>query len=188
MKLISSATIFAVSSLSIAAHATTSIGANLPSSSYTASTSALPTTAESAFNGGTWEASLSAPQWIRVDLGSVQAIGTIVFNTQFGSPSVIGSAQYGVFLTNGALPFFGGSPWGSLTGSWLSGTELSIPLDNLDISYRYVGILVNTSTQMPALRDVRVYSPVPEARTALLLLAGLIYFGIFACGRNRFTA
>lgn len=160
------------------AGAAVSLADGLSAGSYSQSGAWGTDTAQSLFNGGSWNSGNFGTQWAQVDLGSSLGIGEISFLTnQYPS----GVTSYSVYVSNSAI----GSGYGSLTavdsfsGPTSTGTPISFNFST-PVTGRYVEIVANGGQSWTALSQARVMAAVPEASTYGMLLLGLGLVGIVA--------
>jgi len=147
----------------------TSVAANLPSDSYSASSLASNSGAAAAFNGANWNAGNYGTQWVQVDLGKNYAINGVSLITD-QLPDDVTWQQ--IYVSDTAI----GGSWVDLTavaghtGYTATGTLLTF--DFSAITGRYVEIVANGGASWTALGQITV-SAVPEPSTYAMLLGGL---------------
>jgi len=176
------------------------LSADLPSSSYTASSTYLPASstylAENAFNGtGYWNAGYAGWAWIQADMGSIQSLSEVKIQT---AQAPNGVTQHQIFLSD----TFIGAGYSALTpiyshnGFTTHGTILDVIFSTPQTG-RFLQILSNNgSSSWTALGDTtgRVNWTQPQGQTSnggnstnvpepdmMLLLA----FGLMAIGYGR---
>ena len=174
------ASMAALIGLTGAAQAATNVAAGLPSSSYSQSQSWDGHTAETLFNGGSWNAGTGGVQWAQVDLSGTMQISGISYVTD-QLPD--GISWQKVFISDTPI----GDNWGSLTptanfeGYTTANTPISFNFG--PVSGRYVEIVAYNDGSWTALKS-GVINAVPEPETYAMLLAGLGLVG-YAARRRK---
>lgn len=165
-----------------AAHADTSAAAGLSAANYSQSGVYNGANAQSAFNGGGWNAGGFGWQWLQVDLGTVKSISGVSFYT---GQLPNGVTSHHVYISNSNI----GSNWGSLTAvaSHVGYTQNGafIDLGFAPVSGQYLEIAVNNGPSWTSIGQVEVStSPIPEPEAYAMLLAGLSLVGAIVRRRN----
>lgn len=127
--------------------------ADLSSDSYSSSMHYLTSTAESAFNGGVWNAGTTGSHWIQANIGSVESITELRIIT---AQAPNGVTQHKVFKSNSNI----GNGYGSLTpiyereGNTTHGTVLNILFDTPQIGQFFLILVNNGPTSWTAIGDI----------------------------------
>jgi hypothetical protein len=168
--------------LSASAQASNSLAAGLPDASYSQSWywPGTDQNAQSAFNGGGWNAGEWGKQWIQVDLLHNQPVNEVSFLTVQSPDGITG---YSVFLADTPI----GADWARFTPlAAVSGPTTHLTPFDLTFamtSGRFLEIVADGGPSWTAVADVRVLpAPVPEPAGMLLMLAGL---GVVVAKRAR---
>jgi hypothetical protein len=177
--------LIAAITLSTAAQAADSLAAGLPASSYSQSWfwPGTDQTAESAFNGGGWNAGQWGRQWIQVDLLAPTSIDEVSFIT-LQAPD--GITAYGIYLSD--------SP---IAGNWSQATPVATTsgftahLSPIDLRFmpttaRYLEIVADGGPSWTALALVKVL-PVPEPASWVLMTVGLMLAAIARIQKTGFA-
>lgn len=139
--------------------------------------------AQSAFNGGDWNAGNWGTQWIQVDLGSVQSISGLQFKLD---QAPAGVTWHQIFVSDTAIGF----GWSGLSAvASRSGWSANGDLESFSFGAtgRYVEIVANGGPSWTALGEAKVFGPdatVPEPASYLLALLGLGLAGVAAKRRK----
>lgn len=126
--------------------------ADLSSDSYSSNMHYLTSTAESAFNGGVWNAGASGSHWIQADIGSVASLTELRLTT---AQAPNGVTQHKVYKSNAAI----GNGYGSLTpiyerqGFTTHGTVIDILFDTPQLGQFFLILVNNGPTSWTALGD-----------------------------------
>ncbi len=142
------------------------LAADLPSSSYTESSSYSGAIAENAFNGtGYWNSGVWGWAWLQADMGEIKTITEIKIQTAQTPDDV---TQYQVFLSN---TFIGAgyttlTPIFSHVGTTISGTIIDAVFSTPQTG-RFLQILAHAGQSWTALGDVngRINWTQPQAQT-----------------------
>lgn len=161
-----------VALFAVTANAATNIAADLSAQSYTQSSTWGGFTAQTAFNGGSWNAGNHGYQWLQVDLGEVKHIASVQYTLALYPNSDVVQK---IFVSDTAI----GNNWSSLSpiasfsGAGHHGDVLT---QTINSSGRYVEILAYGGQSWTALSNVNV-AAVPEPETYAMMLAGLAMVG-----------
>lgn len=174
------ASMAALIGLTGAAHAATNAAANLPSSSYSDSQNWNGHTAQTLFNGESWNAGDGGTQWAQVDLlGTLLVTGVSYVTDQLPD----GLSWQKVYISDTPI----GDNWASLTptvtfqGYTTANTPISFSFGA--VAGRYVEIVAYSDGSWTALKN-GVITAVPEPETYVMLLAGLGMMG-YAARRRK---